>query len=94
MIYDPKWPDVPPREKGIDIRIATDMLVHGHRHNYDTAVLVSGDTDFSDAVQAVKDIGCHTEIVLRNPKGSQRLREVADKVVLMDDEFLSHCWVK
>lgn len=91
LIYDPKWPDVPPREKGIDIKIATDMLVHGHRGNYDVAVLVSGDTDFSDAVQAVKDLGQHVEVALRNARGSQRIRDVADRVVVIDDNFLSDC---
>ena len=52
-----------PVEKGIDIKIATDMLVHAHRGSYDVAILVSGDTDFADAIQAVKDLGRHVEVV-------------------------------
>ncbi len=51
------FPNSPPYEKGIDIKMATDMLVHGHRGNYDVAILVSGDNDFVDALQAVKDFG-------------------------------------
>ena len=70
------WPGEPPYEKGIDIKIATDMLVHAHRGSYDVAVLVSADTDFADAIQAVKDLGRHVEVVLFNPSGSRRLRKL------------------
>ena len=91
LIYR-NWPNEPPYEKGIDIKIATDMLVHGHRRNYDTAILVTGDTDFADAIQAVKDLGHHVEVALPDLTGSQRLREVADRVILIDNRFLSDCW--
>lgn len=86
------WPSVPPYEKGVDIRLGTDMLVHGVAQNYDVAVLVSGDTDFADAVQAVKDRGLHVEAALFSPTGSQRLRDVVDKVVPVDMSFLNDCW--
>ena len=86
------WPSVPPYEKGVDIRLGTDMLVHGFARNYDVAILVSGDTDFADAVQAVKDRGLHVEVALFNPAGSQRLRDVVDKVTPVDLSFLSDCW--
>lgn len=88
------WPDVPAYEKGIDIKIATDMIVHASRGLYDVAVLVSGDTDFVDALQAVKDLGRHAEVALFNPTGSQRIREVADNIVAIDQRFLNDCWLK
>ena len=91
LIYR-NWPTVAPYEKGIDVLIATDMLVHAHRDNYDVAVLVSGDTDFADALQAVKDLGHHVEVALFNPNGSQRLREVADRTIKIDAAFLGDCW--
>ena len=72
--------------------IATDMLVHAHRENYDVAVLVSADTDFADALQAVKDLGHHVEVALFNPNGSHRLREVADRIIKIDASFLGDCW--
>ena len=91
LIYR-NWPNEHPYEKGIDIKIATDMLVHGHRGNYDVAILVTGDTDFADAIQAVKDLGLHVEVALPSLGGSQKLREVADRVVAIDGTFLSDCW--
>ena len=74
-------------EKGIDVKIATDMLVHGFRGNYDVAILVSGDTDFADAVQAVKDLGRHVEVALFDDAGSIALRDVADRVHHVGQSF-------
>ena len=87
------WPNVTPYEKGIDIKLATDMLVHGTNANYDVAILVSGDTDFVDALQAVKNFGYHTEVALFANTGSQSLRQVADRVVRVDQSFLNDCWL-
>ena len=93
LIYHHGWPSVPPYEKGLDVQLATDMLVQCSRDNYDVAVLVSGDSDFAPAVQAVKDEGKHIEIVLIGPKGSsQSLRDKADKVVAVDAQLLTDCW--
>ena len=49
-------------EKGVDVKLATDMVAAGLRDRYDVAVLVSGDGDFADAVQVVKDAGKHVEL--------------------------------
>lgn len=83
----------PPYEKGVDVRLATDMLVHAVHANYDTAILVSQDTDFADAVQALKDWGKQVEVALfGSGRTSQRLRTVADKVVTITPAFLNDCW--
>ena len=88
------WPTTPPYEKGIDIKLATDMLVHAFRENYDVAILVSGDTDFADALQAVKDQGKHVEVALfGGGSSSQHLRDVADKVIILDQNYLQGCWI-
>ena len=86
------WPTVPPYEKGLDIKLATDLLVHAFRQNYETAVLVSGDNDFADALQAAKDFGRNAEVALFHPAGSQKLRDVADRIIEVDSAFLSACW--
>ena len=45
------------RSKRVDITLATDMLTHAHRKNYDIAVLVAGDEDYVPLVEAVKAEG-------------------------------------
>ena len=86
------WPNVPPYEKGIDIKLGTDLVVHAFRGNYDTAILVSGDNDFADALQAAKDCGRNVEVALFHPAASQKLRDVADRIVEVDAALLSGCW--
>jgi len=54
------WPNV--RQKGVDVRIALDMVRMAYEGNYDVAILVSGDSDLVEAVKAVKDNGKHVEL--------------------------------
>ena len=91
LVYPPASNAVP-YEKGVDVRLATDMLLHAARGNCEVAILVSGDTDFVDMVQGVKDLGKNVEIALFDPRGSQALRRVADGVVEVDAPFLVDCW--
>ena len=84
----------PPQEKGVDIKLATEMVSQGIRRHYDVAVLVSGDTDFCDALQIVKDFGRHAEVALFNPSASLALRHVADRTIPVDQAFLSDCWLQ
>lgn len=93
LVYAGK-PPRPAHEKGVDVRIATDMVVHGSRGMYDTAILVSGDTDFLDAVRAVKDYGRHVEVALMNQRGSTLLQDVADRTIVVTREMLNGCWTK
>ena len=62
--------------------------------NCDVAILVSGDTDFADALQEVKDCGVSVEVTLFGPRySSQRLRDVADEVIVIDGSYLAGSWV-
>lgn len=92
LVYH-NWPNSPPYEKGVDIQLATDMLTHGFKDNYDVAVLVAGDNDFVGALQAVKDNGKHVEVALfGKERTSYRLRMVSDKVITINSKFLKGCW--
>ncbi|MDD5486639.1 MAG: NYN domain-containing protein, partial [Dehalococcoidales bacterium] len=69
------------------------MLTHAYSDNYDTALLVAGDSDYVYALQAVKNAGKHVEITLFGKEGtSALLRKVADKVVPIDGRLLRGVW--
>jgi len=69
-------------EKGVDVRLATDMVAAGLLNRYDVAILVSGDGDFTDAVQVVKDAGKHVELAYpRVDSLSRALCDVCDVFV-------------
>ncbi len=87
------WPTVPPYEKGIDVLLATDLLTHSFKNNYDVGILVGGDSDYVGALQAVKDNGKHVEVALfGKERSSQPLRDVADRVIAIDRHLLRGCW--
>ena len=45
------------RSKGVDISLATDVLSHAFRDNFDIAVIVAGDGDYVPLVEEVKRCG-------------------------------------
>lgn len=87
------WPNTPPYEKGVDIQLATDMITHSFKNNYDVVVLLAGDNDYVGALQAVKDNGKNVEVALfGKERTSRRLRVVADRVITINTRFLKGCW--
>lgn len=92
LVYT-NWPSVPPYEKGTDVQLATDMLTHAFKNNYDVAILVAGDNDYAGAVQAVKDNGKHVEVALFGKQDtSQQLRHAADMIIPINAKTLKGCW--
>ncbi|HUT67864.1 MAG TPA: NYN domain-containing protein [Dehalococcoidales bacterium] len=93
LVYTNQWPTVPPYEKGTDVQLATDMITHSYKGNYDVGILIAGDNDFAGAVQAVKDNGKHVEVALFGKQGtSQQLRNVADRIIAINARLLKDCW--
>ncbi len=92
LVYN-NWPNVPPYEKGTDVQLATDMITHNFKNNYDVAILVAGDNDYVGAIQAVKDNGKHVEVALFGKEGTSRqLRSVADMILPINARLLKDCW--
>ena len=92
LVYN-NWPSTPPYEKGVDILLATDMITHSYKNNYDVAVLVAGDSDYVSALQAVKDNGKNVEVALFGKEQSSiQLRKVADKITAVNARLLKGCW--
>ena len=81
-----------PVEKGIDIMLATDLLYFAWNDFYDVAVLVSGDSDFAYALQAVKNMGKHVEVAYFESGVSKDLLNVADNRHLLNRSFFSGLW--
>jgi uncharacterized LabA/DUF88 family protein len=83
-------------EKGVDIMLATDMLYYALYDYYDIAILVSGDGDFSYAVQTVKNAGKYVQVVTFESNQSPDLSKIADTQTLLSEETLSkeNLWIK
>ncbi len=79
-------------EKGVDVMMATDIVVGAFRDIYDTAIIVSGDGDFYPAMQAAKDLGKHIEVVAFDSNLSPEARRVADSATLLKKTFFTGLW--
>ena len=80
-------------EKGIDVMLATDLLHFAWIDLYDIAVLVSGDSDFAYALQAVKNQGKHVEVAYFEKNISRDLLDIADNRHLLDRKFFKGLWI-
>ena len=50
-------------EKGVDVKIAVDLLVGAYENIFDTAILVSSDNDLVPAIKKVKSLGKQVEYI-------------------------------
>jgi Uncharacterized conserved protein len=72
-------------EKEVDIMLATDMLSLAYKNAYDTAILVTGDSDFSYTVEEIQSLGKRVENASFKKTSSYILRKVCDRFTLLDD---------
>ena len=70
-------------EKGVDVKIAVDLLVGAYENLYDTAVLISSDTDLIPAIEKVKQLGKDIEYIGFSHKPSHGLIRSATETRLL-----------
>ncbi len=80
-------------EKGVDVMLATDLVVRAYQDQYDTAILVSGDGDFYPAIQAVKDRGKQVEVAAFESNISAEASRVADLHLKLTKTFFTGLWM-
>ena len=72
-------------EKGVDILLATDMIVLAYNNAYDTAILVSGDSDYIPVVEMIQQLGKRVENATFKRTSSYELRKVCDEFIILDN---------
>lgn len=77
------------REKGVDIALTKDMLVHAFNRNFDIAMLVAGDEDYVQLVQEVKRYGGAIHVAFFNHGLSPHLQRCADYCHILENYFRS-----
>ena len=76
-------------EKGVDVQIAVDLLAGAYEDRYDTAILVSSDTDLIPALAKVRAMGKKVEYVGFSHKPSLGLITNSDIRRLLTADDLS-----
>lgn len=75
-------------EKGVDVQIAVDMLIGAYEDMYDTAILISSDTDLIPAIGKIKYMGKGIEYIGFAHKPSFGLQKYATLSRLLIKEEL------
>lgn len=74
-----------PAEKGVDVGLATKMLMLGINQAYETAILVAGDRDYLETIKFLKGLGLRVEVMAWRDGLSQALAaESSAPVVYLD----------
>ncbi len=68
-------------EKGVDMNITLDMMLHAARQHVDTVILVSGSSDYLPLLEAVQDMGIRVEVAAFRESTSPRLIKGADRYI-------------
>jgi uncharacterized LabA/DUF88 family protein len=72
-------------EKGIDVAIAVESLSLAYDNAYDVALLVSGDGDYVELVEAIKRRGKHVECAMFKNQSAGVLLEYVDVFHPLDE---------
>lgn len=89
-----RHPDKTYHEKGVDVRLAVEMIRFARQNKYDIAYLVSSDTDLVAAVEEVKAFGKTVQYVGFAKGQSFGLTVVADDVHLLRPEDIEQFFEK
>ncbi len=73
-------------EKGVDVKIAVDLLVGAYEDTYDRVVLISSDTDLIPVIEKVKSLGKKVEYIGFSHKPSYGLIKSASETRLLTKE--------
>lgn len=89
-----RHPDKTYHEKGVDVRLAVEMIRFARENKYDIAYLVSSDTDLVAAVEEVQSIGKAIQYVGISKGQSFGLSKTADDVRLLRAEEMERFFPK
>jgi uncharacterized LabA/DUF88 family protein len=81
------------QEKRIDVQIAVDIIENATLNKYDTAIILSGDSDYIPAIKYIKRYCPKKQIGVAIPPGrkAQELKENADFSMNIKEHHLKTC---
>lgn len=71
-------------QKGVDVALVTELLKMAREGVYDTAIIVSGDNDYTNAVECIKNMGKRVEIASFKDSLGADIKQMADKLISLD----------
>jgi uncharacterized LabA/DUF88 family protein len=68
-------------EKGVDFKLAVDLITNAFNDKYDIAIIVSNDSDFVPAIEEVQNLGKKVWNVTFPKTQSYHLNQICDKTI-------------
>lgn len=78
-------------EKGTDINLAAHLITKGFMNAYDTAVIMSGDTDYIPVLDILNTLGKTTIVVGVQGQNLFQFTHHSDDQILIDDDLFKKC---
>lgn len=78
-------------EKGTDVNVAVHILTKAFHNAFDTAVILSGDTDYLPIVNTLNMMGKSVVMVGVEGQNLSKFKECSDAQVYINDSFFNNC---
>lgn len=78
-------------EKGTDVNIAAHLITKAFLGGYDTAIVVSGDTDYIPVYDILNTIGKTLIVAGVNGQNLMKFKDRTDRQIIMDNDFFKRC---
>ena len=78
-------------EKGTDLNIATEIVSKAFLGSYDTAVIMSGDSDYIPVLKILSFIGKPSIMIGVKGQNLSRIKPYVDQVIILDENFFDSC---
>jgi uncharacterized LabA/DUF88 family protein len=89
---------VTPQEKGVDVRLALDLVKYARKRNFDVAVLFSQDQDLAEIVDEIREIAAEQNRLIKvccafpaGPRATSRRGVDRTDWFRMDEAFYNAC---
>ena len=80
-------------EKGVDVLLATDLVLNAAKNKFDTAIIVSGDGDFFPAIESVQAEGIRVEVAAFQSNISKETNKACDKLIKLHKFYFNNLWI-
>lgn len=78
------------QQKGIDVKLTTDLLKLAYSHAYDVAVILSGDADLAESLRVIKDdLGKIVILFAYFNSGNKRNSTISEDLISYSDRFVN-----
>ncbi len=78
-------------EKGTDVNLATNIITKGMHNAFDTAIIMSGDTDYLPVYEVMNSIGKSVVVVGVEGQNLSKFRHYSDAQIIINDDFFKKC---